>query len=155
MIFLQNRKTKLYYILKIKFMKYIFKSACMLLMLLVVVSCADKNKLIVKTWTMDFDAMQANAKVKSKEDKARLEESTKVLKNLVGNQAGNFEFKADGIMSTKRLPELVRWKIEGSKLLMMTKDGGFVRKIEIVKLTSDKLVLDFKDGNLTYLKARK
>ena len=136
-------------------MKYIFKSACMLMLLFFITSCADKNKLITKTWTLDFDAMAASADVKTEAEKAKLAESTRVLKNFLGNQVSNFEFKADGSMIAKRLPQLVRWKIDGNKLLLMTKNGGFVRKVGIKKLTSEKLVLDFKDGKMTYLKAKK
>jgi hypothetical protein len=124
-----------------------------LVLLVLMVACADKNELIARRWAIDLDATQANAKVKNEADRAKLAAATKGMKNLVGDRV-IYEFKADGSMTVASSPELVRWKIADGKLLLMTKDGGFVRRVKINKLTKDKLVLGFKDKPM-YLKAKK
>lgn len=134
-------------------MKLLFKNMYVLALLVFMVACADKNELIVQRWAVDLDAMQANAKLKKEADRAKLAESTKALKNLMGDKV-MYEFKADGSMVVGSSPELVRWKIADGKLLLMTKDAGFVKKVKIKKLTKDQLVLDFKDKPM-YLKAKK
>lgn len=138
---------------KVNYMKLLFKNMYVLALLVLMVACADKNELIVQRWAIDLDAMQANAKLKNESERAKLTESTKTLKNLVGDRV-MYEFKADGSMTVTSSPELVRWKIVDGKLLLMTKDAGFVKKIKIKKLTKDQLVLDFKDSPM-YLKAKK
>lgn len=134
-------------------MKLLTQSVYALALMLLMVACTDKNDLIVQRWAIDLDAMQANAKLKNEADRAKLAESTKTLKNLMGDRI-MYEFKADGSMTVTSSPELVRWKIDNGKLLLMTKDGGFVKRVKIKKLTKDQLVLDFKD-NPMYLKAKK
>ncbi|EAY31411.1 lipocalin-like domain-containing protein [Microscilla marina] len=135
-------------------MKYIYKGACVLTLLLLVVACADKSELIARSWTIDLDAIQANAKLKNEADRAKLAESTKAMKNLIGEQV-TYKFEADGTMTAASSPDLVRWKVADGKLLLMTKDGGFVKRVTIKKLTKNQLVLDFKDGKPMYLKAKK
>lgn len=139
-------------------MKNLIKSVYILGLVFLFTACADKNKLITKAWVMDLDAMAKNATM-SESERKKLEESTAILKRFLGNRSADFDFKADGSFAgaSPGLKKLTKWMIEGNSLLLMTDDAGLVRKVKIIKLTKDQLILDFKDknGNPTYLKPKK
>ena len=139
-------------------MKNVFKGLLMLTLVVLMASCADKNKLIAKAWVIDLSEGKDATKKKSKKKKK------KTLLDKIGDAGKGiaeslvlFEFKPDGTMRAggKTIGlDAGKWKIEGNKLKVLDSEGKDKGEMTIVKLTSKQLVLQKEDGNKIYLKPK-
>lgn len=141
-------------------MKNLVKGFLMLTLVVLMASCADKNKLIAKTWVIDLTEGKAATATKDKKKKKKKSLLGKALdkgKEFTNSLATNlisFEFKSDGTFNGG-VPFLNmggkagKWKIEGNTLKLTV--SGETKDINIVKLTSKQLVLGADDGKKTYL----
>lgn len=141
-------------------MKYLFKGIFVLSMVFLFTACADKSKLIVKSWEMDIAAMKGEDKSEKKDKNDLLGALGNALGGLL-SKAINFEFKSDGSFSTTspflggKGEKVGTWKIEGSNLILTPKGSEEGKAIKIFKLTEDQLVIEAgDDGKKLYLKPK-
>ncbi|WP_045112927.1 hypothetical protein [Microscilla marina] len=136
-------------------MKNVLKGLLMFTLVVLMASCADKNKLIAKAWVIDLNAGKAEAENK---EKSVLDKIGDIGKGLAENLV-LFEFKPDGTFRAggKMIgADAGKWKIEGNQVKILDGEGKEVSAMNIVKLTEEQLVLS-KEGEekKIYLKPKK
>lgn len=130
-------------------MRNVFKGLLMLTLVVLMASCADKNKLIAKAWVIDLsEGKDATKKKDKKKKKKNLLDKIGDAGKGIAESLVLFDFKPDGTLRAggKTIgADAGKWKIEGNKLKLVDSEGKDKAEMTIVKLTSKQLVLS-KEG---------